>query len=198
MHEFTSKIIAGFFLRLISAELYAWLPKLANQLLLFYVRFLPEELGLRLLEEWQSLLSDTPGNLAKLIVAIDLSRAIFTLRREGTALERLSQVDAYVQNLETIYAKSSSGKPMNVSYDVQDATCWHLIKCLGGPEKVRHMTEEEILEKINYFHSSIDSLILFSMAWTQGNRNGQFTEYTAYTCKQIATEVCEWRGDSVN
>ncbi|MEM9949352.1 MAG: hypothetical protein AAF810_25240 [Cyanobacteria bacterium P01_D01_bin.36] len=69
-----------------AAELYAWAPVLADWLLRFYVRFLPEEIGERLLEEWQALLYDTPGNISKLLVALSIGRTIVSTKKEAEDL----------------------------------------------------------------------------------------------------------------
>lgn len=65
---------------LMTSEAYAWLPRFAERLVRFHGSRLPEPLRSRMLEEWEAVLQDTPGNLAKVLCAVDLFRAIPKLR----------------------------------------------------------------------------------------------------------------------
>ena len=94
--------------RWIAAETYAWMPAIADWLLRIYVRFLPQEMGERLLEEWRSLLYDTPGNIAKLATAVDLGRTIFFIGKETRELDdprRVSSLDKNENEITYPYAK---------------------------------------------------------------------------------------------
>ncbi|MEM9149371.1 MAG: hypothetical protein AAGB19_02815 [Cyanobacteria bacterium P01_F01_bin.3] len=82
--------------RWIAAETYAWMPAMADWLLRLYVRFLPGETGERLLEEWRSLLYDTPGNLAKLLRAIDLGRTMFFTKIEVEGIEASKKAEVSI------------------------------------------------------------------------------------------------------
>jgi hypothetical protein len=79
-------LICAVVLSLLASELYAWFPKLADKLLRFYAKQLPTAIAPRLLEEWQALLADTPGNLAKLLRALDLIRALPRIKGGQTFL----------------------------------------------------------------------------------------------------------------
>lgn len=80
-------LICAVVLSLLASELYAWFPKLADKLLRLYAKQLPTAIAPRLLEEWQALLADTPGHLAKLLRALDLIRAIPRIKGGQTFLE---------------------------------------------------------------------------------------------------------------
>jgi hypothetical protein len=73
MHAFWA-VVGGVFISLVAAELYVWLPLFANKLLRYNAKKLPEELSDRLLEEWQSALTDFPGYLTQFLFALDLLR----------------------------------------------------------------------------------------------------------------------------
>ena len=88
MIEILCSFLGALMGRLFATELYAWAPTVADWLLCLYVRFLPQEVGERLLEEWRALLHNTPGNLSKLLRTIDLGRTMLFIRREATELEK--------------------------------------------------------------------------------------------------------------
>jgi lipopolysaccharide/colanic/teichoic acid biosynthesis glycosyltransferase len=67
-------VIGEVLIGLVSAEMYESLPRLANKLLRYHAKRLPEELSDRLLEEWQATLTDLPGHLSQFIFALDLFR----------------------------------------------------------------------------------------------------------------------------
>jgi lipopolysaccharide/colanic/teichoic acid biosynthesis glycosyltransferase len=67
-------VIIGVLGSLVAAEVYLWLPSLANRLLRYNAAKLPSEISPRLLEEWQAVLTDIPGNLSKFFFALDLFR----------------------------------------------------------------------------------------------------------------------------
>ena len=88
---------------IIAAEIYAWLPNLSVLLLRFYVYFLPKQMGVRLLEEWQALLNDTPGNVTKFLRALDLARTLPLILTDVRDMERSLRVNSWIQDLEDIY-----------------------------------------------------------------------------------------------
>jgi hypothetical protein len=72
-------------------ELVAWLPSLRHVLLKMAVKVAPARYRARLEEEWAAHIEDIPGELAKLVVAADLTRsaALLTLR-DGIQINLLS------------------------------------------------------------------------------------------------------------
>lgn len=73
--------IVALVLGLIVNEVWAWLPALSKALLWKTSRIcLPREMQDRMLEEWDRLLIDTPGNLWKAIRALDLCRGAFLIK----------------------------------------------------------------------------------------------------------------------
>lgn len=102
--------------RLLAAELYAWMPTLADWLLMIYVRFLPKEIGERLLEEWRALLHDTPGNMSKLLRAADLGRTILFTMIEAKGLKESCRTETLSQEYRT---DLSEGKQKVLSEDIE-------------------------------------------------------------------------------
>mgnify|MGYP001795240344 FL=1 len=76
-----------------AAETYAWMPAVADWLLQLYVRFLPQETGERLLEEWRAVLDNMPGNIATLLVAVDLGRTMVFIKNEAKEIEELEEAN---------------------------------------------------------------------------------------------------------
>jgi len=70
-----SALAIGIVASLLAAEVYSWLPDIAERLLRFHSSRVPTELADRLLEEWMAELGDTAGNIGKLLFALDLFRA---------------------------------------------------------------------------------------------------------------------------
>jgi hypothetical protein len=77
-------IIIGALGSLLAAELYLWLPDLADRLLRYNTAKLPPDLSIRLQEEWQTDLNNIPGHIAKFLFAPDLFRARWIIIREFT------------------------------------------------------------------------------------------------------------------
>jgi lipopolysaccharide/colanic/teichoic acid biosynthesis glycosyltransferase len=75
-------IFLGVIGSILAAELYVWLPVLAEKLLRYHASKLPPELSARFLEEWQAALIDMPGYITKFIVALDLIRACPRIKHE--------------------------------------------------------------------------------------------------------------------
>ncbi len=75
-------ILTGLLSSLLAAELYMWLPHLAEKLIQYHARRVPPDLSSRLLEEWRGDLADLPGNLTKFWFALDLFRATPQISRE--------------------------------------------------------------------------------------------------------------------
>ena len=73
-------LVGSLLVNVLATEAYAWFPRLADRLVRFHASRLPSPLSDRMREEWQAMVSDTPGNLAKLWRALDLFRAIPRLR----------------------------------------------------------------------------------------------------------------------
>lgn len=63
-------------------ELWAWLQRIAECLVLRHASRLPQELSSRYAEEWTSELQQVPGGLAKLLFAADLCRAVPRIHHE--------------------------------------------------------------------------------------------------------------------
>lgn len=73
-------IVGALLLNVLASEAYSWFPRIANWLIRFHVARLPAPLQERMREEWEALVIDTPGHLSKLLCALDLFRAIPSLR----------------------------------------------------------------------------------------------------------------------
>jgi Bacterial sugar transferase len=67
-------VITGILTRLVTDEVNAWLPALAQRLVRYNAAKLPPDLEPRLLEEWQADLAQIPGNVSKFLFAFDLAR----------------------------------------------------------------------------------------------------------------------------
>lgn len=103
--------------RLLATELYAWAPAAADWLLRFYIRFLPQEVGERLLEEWRALLYDTPGNLAKLLRAIDLGRTMIKTKKEAEELDNSNKaITANTSQVVTLKKATSKVRISEAEY----------------------------------------------------------------------------------
>jgi hypothetical protein len=57
-----------------AAEIWAWIPTACHSLVEFSVKQLPEHLRERMHEEWLGTLNEYPGNVSKLVFALDLVR----------------------------------------------------------------------------------------------------------------------------
>ncbi len=75
-------IVAPLLLNLLAAEAYSWCPRWAERFVRLHSSRLPKALGERMVEEWRATIDETPGNLAKLLVALDLFRATPQLKHE--------------------------------------------------------------------------------------------------------------------
>lgn len=65
-----------------SEELNGWLPRLAAYLVKLNAQRLPAQIAARMEEDWMGHLSAIPGSLSKLYFAVDLFRAVASLRHE--------------------------------------------------------------------------------------------------------------------
>jgi hypothetical protein len=75
-------VITGILVAVLAEDLGAWLRWLTDRLLRRAVGRLPEAVRDRYHEEWAADLEDTPGALAKLVVALGLCRASSMIRRD--------------------------------------------------------------------------------------------------------------------
>lgn len=89
------ELLLGLLVSLLAAELFQVAPWLAKEIVRAYARKLPEE-NARLEEEWLAIIYDTPGSITKLWVAIDLVRAVFSLRKSYK--DRLKIAASITQN----------------------------------------------------------------------------------------------------
>ena len=83
MFDFLRGFIGASIGRMLAAELYAWIPVVSVWLLKQYIRWLPEGVGSRLLEEWQADHDLMPGNLAKLSFSCNIGLQL--IRTRGAA-----------------------------------------------------------------------------------------------------------------
>lgn len=81
MLEFALGLIGN----LLAAELGAWAPKLAQAIVVRAANRIPSPERERLLEEWQALLADIPGDISKLVQAISLYRSVPKIVRDCDA-----------------------------------------------------------------------------------------------------------------
>jgi hypothetical protein len=82
--------------RLVADEFIAWRPRLTDWIVKVAVKRLPERHRERLEEEWLSHISDAPGGLGKIIIALDCLRAAHKLTRADVPFNeqnRLGQVE---------------------------------------------------------------------------------------------------------
>lgn len=75
-------ILLSIIVSVIAAEVWAWLPALADRLVRFHASRLPGDLRTRCEEEWAAALDSIAGHLGKLMFAADLFRASPRLRHE--------------------------------------------------------------------------------------------------------------------
>ena len=80
--ELVGAAISLVILPLVVNELWAWLPRIAERLVVKHASRLPLELSSRYAEEWTSELQQVPGGLAKLLFAADLCRAVPRIQQE--------------------------------------------------------------------------------------------------------------------
>lgn len=88
--SFFSALVA----RLFAAEIYASISAIADWILRLYTKALPEQMGERLLEEWRYDLYDTPGNLTKLLKALNIGRTVLFARDDIGVLEKNNEAKA--------------------------------------------------------------------------------------------------------
>jgi hypothetical protein len=74
--------------KLLADEFKAWAPSLVDQIISVAVGRAPHNLRERLAEEWRSHVNDTPGDLAKLVVAFSFICASGKLRNEAEQAHR--------------------------------------------------------------------------------------------------------------
>jgi hypothetical protein len=68
--------------RLITDDVKAWIPRVTERIIAHAVSKLPEDQRSRFLEEWQSYVSDTPGDICKLRAAFGFVVASWKMARE--------------------------------------------------------------------------------------------------------------------
>lgn len=71
--------LSAFFGKLFADEFKAWLPWVTERLTRSAVSILPQDQQERYSEEWRSHLHEMPGELGRLLVALDLFRAAYTI-----------------------------------------------------------------------------------------------------------------------
>ena len=117
--------------------IYYNLPKLSCMLIRYHSSRLPTKLSRRMTEEWCAELDQTVGNIAKLVFALDLFRAISRINREST-------VSSTNSNLTEIFDGNSSSTKATGS-QIRVAIClvvMVLISLIVIP-KIRHNSELE-------------------------------------------------------
>lgn len=67
---------------LLAEEVKAWLPRIFEKIIIFETKLVPKALRERLNEEWQSHLSEIPGNFGRLTAVLGFLFASLALRRE--------------------------------------------------------------------------------------------------------------------
>lgn len=77
--------LLGILASILAAEIYFYLPSWAERLVIRHASRLPEHLQARMLEEWKSLLTDTKGHFSKLVIAVDLYRARWSIQQDHSS-----------------------------------------------------------------------------------------------------------------
>jgi hypothetical protein len=73
--DFLMTLLGSVLSRLLADELKSWTPRIVNYLIQRATRNLPQDQRKRFDEEWRSHINETPGELGKLLVALDFLRA---------------------------------------------------------------------------------------------------------------------------
>lgn len=148
--------LLGLLGNLLAAEIGAWCRDLAQKIVCATAGKLPEKLQSRMLEEWNALLEDIPGDLSKLWMAISLYRQRFVLADECEQLiddpfPSLVGIETLTEIEHAIFAFLVEGKTaQQIRHVIAIDTFWIEYKTITIVQKLTGQSQIERVDLLKF------------------------------------------------
>ena len=124
-------LVTAILVQLLVEECKAWLPWVTERVIRLTVKRLPENQRERYGEEWRSCLNEIPGEIGKLLFALDFMRAGWKMSRIGQESQSLKERKSGFTASAVLVEKPGRATSMRLEYKLRPAVSGRIV--LGNP-----------------------------------------------------------------